>query len=78
MTSSATLRDMIKQAIDLLPEDSLLTVQDFVMFQKYKNLLLLSDAEYLASIPGMTNSIKEGIETPVSDCVRSQEVWPDV
>ncbi|GMO47647.1 MAG: hypothetical protein Ta2G_03190 [Termitinemataceae bacterium] len=38
----------------------------------------LSDTKYLNSIPGMAKSIREGIETPLSDCVPLSEVWSDV
>ena len=37
--------------------------------QEYKNIL---ESLYLASIPGMYESIKEGVETPLSECVEIQ------
>lgn len=33
---------------------------------------------YLQSIPGMKESIAEGIATPLSECAPLSEVWPDV
>jgi DNA-damage-inducible protein J len=38
----------------------------------------MDDAAYLNTIPGMSNSIKEGIETPLSECVPISSVWADV
>lgn len=40
---------------------------NFIMLseQDYNNLL---ESLYLAGIPGMYESIKEGVETPLSDC----------
>jgi hypothetical protein len=36
------------------------------------------DSAYLASIPGMAESIGEGVATPLSECVPLRDVWPDV
>jgi hypothetical protein len=33
---------------------------------------------YLNSVPGMADSIKAGVETPVSACIPLSDVWPDV
>jgi len=38
----------------------------------------MDDNTYLASIPGMMDSIREGVNTPLSECVPLEEVWPDV
>lgn len=32
-----------------------------------------SDTEYLSSIPGMVQSIKDGLATPIEDCVKNLE-----
>ena len=45
---------------------------------KYRNALTMDDNDYLASIPGMMDSIREGINAPLSECVPLEEVWPDV
>ena len=37
-----------------------------------------NDTDYLTSIPGMTEKIRAGLETPLSDCVPLSEIWPDV
>jgi hypothetical protein len=73
-----TLRESVKTAIDALPEETLFEVRDFLLFQKYRALLEPDDTTYLQSLPGMMNSIKQGTETPVSECVALSEVWPDV
>jgi hypothetical protein len=54
--------------IELLSEDALERVIEFISFQKW---LSEDDDEYLASIKGMTESIKEGLATPVSECLDS-------
>ncbi|MCL1994603.1 MAG: hypothetical protein FWG63_00180 [Defluviitaleaceae bacterium] len=37
-----------------------------------------NETEYLTSIPGMDESIIKGMNTPVSECVPMEEVFPDV
>jgi hypothetical protein len=37
-----------------------------------------NDTDYLNSIPGMTDIIKAGMHTPLSECVPMDEVWADV
>jgi hypothetical protein len=73
-----TIRESVKHDIDTLPDEALVAVRDFVLFQKNRELLVTDDATYLNSISGMTESIKEGIETPLSECVPLSKVWPDV
>jgi len=72
-----TLRETVKREIDVLPEDTLRLVREFIVFQKYR-AVLDDDTAYLNSIPGMAESIREGLATPVSECVPLSEVWPDV
>jgi len=38
----------------------------------------MDDAAYLNTIPGMADSIKDGIETPLSECVPISSVWADI
>jgi hypothetical protein len=73
-----TVRESVKKEIDALPDDIINTVRDFILFQKYRNLLETDDYSYLSSIPGMMASIEEGFNTPLSECVPISEVWPDV
>jgi hypothetical protein len=72
-----TTREFIKNEIDVLPEDAIGAVRDFVLFQKYR-AILDDDTAYLEAIPGMIRSIEEGINTPLSECVPISDVWKDV
>ncbi|MCL1927733.1 MAG: hypothetical protein FWG07_02930 [Treponema sp.] len=73
-----TVRESIKNEIDTLSDEVLYTVRDFLLFQKYRNVLEMDDTTYLNSIPGMAESIKGGVETPLSECVPLSDVWADV
>jgi hypothetical protein len=72
------LRESAKLEIDALPEESLAAVWSFIVFQKHRDLLELGDEEYLSSIPGMTQSIVEGVNTSLDECVPLETVWNDV
>ena len=56
-----------------LTSEQLEKVYEFILSQK-----LPDDSTYLSSIPGMMESIQEGIATPLDECVPLEEVWPDV
>ena len=71
-------REYVVAQINTLPDSVVEKVQDFIAYQKFSMGLYDSDDEYLASIPGMTESIREGLATPLSECVPLSEVWPDV
>ena len=73
-----TIQETLKNEIDLLPDETLYALRDFLLFQKYRNILEMSDTEYLNSIPGMADSIKAGIETSLENCVPLSRVWQDV
>ena len=73
-----TVRESVKKEIDSLPNDMLFAVRDFLIFQKYRDILEMDDNTYLSAIPGMADSIKKGIETPLSECVPLSHVWADV
>jgi len=73
-----TIRESVKKEIDTLSNEMLFAVRDFLLFQKYRDILEMDDTTYLKSIPGMEKSIKEGIETPISECVPLSDVWADV
>jgi len=73
-----TMRESVKRELDLLPDEALHAVRDFILFQKYRNVLEMDDTAYLSKIPGMMASIQKGIKTPLSECVPVSEVWPDV
>ena len=73
-----TIRETVKNEIDALSNDALYAVRDFLLFQKYRDILEMDDTAYLNSIPGMADSIKDGIKTPLSECVALSDVWTDV
>ena len=58
--------------IDNLPEEVLGEIIDYVGYIKLKKGMYENDTEYLESIPGMIESIKEGMKEKVSDCVDSE------
>jgi hypothetical protein len=73
-----TIRETVKCDIDTLSDTALVLVRDFVLFQKYRDVFERDDTSYLNAIPGMSDSIRAGMDTPVSDCVPLAKVWPDV
>ena len=73
-----TIRESVKNEIDTLSNDALYAVRDFLLFQKYRTILEMDDESYLNSIPGMSDSIKEGINTPFEECISLSDVWADV
>ena len=72
------IRESVIKEIDTLSNEALYTVRDFLLFQKYRDILEMDDTTYLNSIPGMADSIKDGIRTPLSECVPLSNVWNDV
>ena len=73
-----TIREAIKNEIDALPNEALSAVRDFLLFQKYRYILEMDDNTYLNNIPGMADSIKDGINTPLAECISLSDVWKDV
>ena len=73
-----TIRESVKIEIDALTDDALYAVRDFLLFQKYRHILEMEDTTYLNTIPGMADSINEGIKTPLSECIPLSKVWADV
>lgn len=71
-------REYARSQIDILPDSAVDKVIEFILFQRYALGLFDSDDDYLASMPGMTDSIVEGLNTPLSECVDLTEVWTDV
>jgi len=71
-------RDYVKTQIDILPDDVVEKVIEFISFQKFNIGMYDNDTDYLNSIPGMTDIIKAGMNTPLSECVPMDEVWADV
>jgi hypothetical protein len=72
-TNVQTIRKSLKSRMDTLPDDLVIAVWTLLGSQS-----IMDDTTYLHSIPGMVASIREGLETPVSECVPLSAVWPDV
>ena len=64
-------RDYAKTQIDILPDNAVERVLEFISFQRFSLGLFDSDDDYLASIPGMTEIIVEGKATPLNECLDS-------
>jgi len=77
MLSSAITKELFSE-IENLPEENVGMLRQFVLFLKHRNELTLDDSAYLSSIPGMMDSIEEGVSTPLSECVPLEKVWADV
>ena len=73
-----TNREYIKRQIDTLPEGVLDKIVEFITFQRFTLGLYDNDTDYLMSVPGMAEIIKDGLQTPLSECVPLSEVWSDV
>jgi len=71
-------RDYAKTQLDSLPEEVIEKVIEFISFQKFNIGMYDNDTEYITSIPGMTEKIKAGMDTPLSECIPMSEVWADV
>jgi len=78
MENTITIQEAVKKEIDTLSTEALYAVRDFLLFQKYRDILEMDDTAYLNSIPGMAASIIDGINTPLSECTSLSDVWPDV
>ncbi|MCL2260004.1 MAG: hypothetical protein FWC15_01460 [Fibromonadales bacterium] len=77
MLSPAITQELFSE-IEKLPEENIGMLQQFVLFLKHRKELALDDSTYLSSIPGMMDSIEEGVNTPLSECVPLEKVWADV
>jgi len=66
--------DRVKTQAEALPEHVLEKVLEFIEYQKYSNDLYDGEDEYLDSIPGMPEIIKEGLATPLSECISLSDV----
>ena len=73
-----TNREYIDEQLDTLPENVIEKIAEFITFQRFTLGLYDNDTDYLNSIPGMADTIKDGLHTPLSDCVPLSEVWADV
>ncbi len=67
-------RELLKHEIDILPDEALVDIQKYIMFQKFSFGIFDSDTEYLNSIPGMAKNIIEGMQEPIDKCLSENEV----
>ncbi|MCL2216671.1 MAG: hypothetical protein FWB91_06575 [Defluviitaleaceae bacterium] len=67
-------REYMKAQADTLPEQIIDKVIEFISFQKFSSDLPCSDQDYLESIPAMNEIIKEGLATPLSECISLSDV----
>ncbi|MDR1665311.1 MAG: hypothetical protein LBR83_10415 [Clostridiales bacterium] len=58
-----------KNQLDLLPEPAIEKIIEFINFQRFTLGLYEDDTDYLTSVPGMSDKIKDGMSTPLSECV---------
>jgi len=68
-------REYVKIQADILPEQIIESVLEFISFQKYRFGLFENDTEYLASVPGMVEKITAASDEPLSDGVTESELW---
>jgi len=67
-------RDYMKTQADILPEQVIEKVLEFISFQKFSLDLPYSDQEYLESIPAMNDILNEGLATPLNECISLSDV----
>ena len=66
-------KELLMTQIDLLPDPAIEKVLEFISFQRYSLGLFENDTDYLNSIPGMPESIIQGLKTPVHECFETLE-----
>ena len=73
-----THREYIHAQLETLPDSVMEKIAEYISFQRYSLGMFENDTDYLMSVPGMAERIREGINTPLSECVPLSEVWTDV
>ena len=69
-----SIKELLIKEIDTLPQETIYLVYQFVQFQKY----LMDDTTYLESIPGMKESIIEGMKEDPDKCIiYTEDIWQD-
>ena len=66
-------RELLMTQIDSLPDSVVEKVLEFISFQRYSLGLFDNDTDYLRSIPGMAESIVQGLKASVHDCFETLE-----
>ena len=67
-----------KAQLDELPESAVEKVIEFIAFHRFRLGHFDNDTIYLSSIPGMVESIHEGSDESIENCIPIEEIWPDV
>jgi len=68
------VRELIKQDIELLPDEALEDLRKYVLMQKFYFNIFDNDTDYLNSIPGMADKIISGMQEPLSESIPADEV----
>ena len=79
--SAINITNAIKELYNLVEDVNLYTEPTLIVSKK-GNAVLISESDwnaiqetiYLNSIPGMVESIKEGMDTAIEDCVPEEDV----
>ena len=79
--SAINITNARKELYNLVEEVNLYSEPTLIVSKK-GNAVLISESDwnaiqetvYLNSIPGMVESIKKGMETPIEDCVSEEDV----
>ena len=66
-------KELLMTQIDSLPDSVIEKTLEFVSFQRYSLGLFENDTDYLNSIPGMSESIVQGLKTPIHECFETLE-----
>jgi len=66
-------KELLMTQIDSLPDSAIDKMLEFVSFQRYSLGLFENDTDYLNSIPGMSESIAQGLKTPIHECFETLE-----
>jgi hypothetical protein len=66
-------RKLLIDQIDALPDSAIDKLLEFVSFQRYNFGLFDDDTDYLNSVPGISESIIKGMNTPVEECFETIE-----
>ena len=66
-------KELLITQINSLPDSVIDKVMEFVSFQRYSLGLFDNDTDYLNSIPGMAESIVQGMNMPIHECFETLE-----
>ncbi len=67
-------RELLKQEIDVLPDEALEDIQKYILFQKFSLGIFDNDTDYLNSVKDMARKITDGMNEPIDNCLCENEV----